>query len=575
MIKKIISSLLAIMMVFGLSVSIIHAEKESEFSRLQNFIKNHPDGGTFVMEDDMLMKEDYLDDTDVLYTNHQTYTIETNQHQIVMENMEITNASEDDGWWSEEIYMMPSLIIKGDASKKPLVRIESNDWQNYQWTGVQIYASNGPALEIVNDDTGISGDEMMLTKISSTGDNVSTILISDDVKVTNLSNMIVSASGNKATAIERNNSASDFELSVSYSILKVDGQQAAAFKNIIDQSIDDGGNINNSEMKIEDVNGNCDYEKWQITSDITMKPIEITSDLAFEDLPLPVYKSLEILRDDSYSQADVYITYDKQAYEEGVASGLPFYLYPSFDALSSYILDFHEGDFAIFCELGEVANITGIPTLIHEEKFTIKIPRPYGASKIEVYASEDNTNWQYLTDQIDAMNTGNHSPYISLVINDVPIQARYLKVVMVGGYYDGKEALVEIGTLKDEYTQGNQNSDENITPPKDDLDDGDQGGNHGQGGGREEGNYESPSDEEKSPTNNETKPQKPDKPNGSLKPIEPMKKQEEKEQKEEVQSKEETQQIVKDTSRQGFITVQFLEVICLGLGMLMWKRYKA
>lgn len=575
MIKKIISSLLAIMMVFGLSVSIIHAEKESEFSRLQNFIKDHPDGGTFVMEDDMLMKEDYLDDTYALYTNHQTYTIETNQHQIVMENMEITNASEDDGWWSEKIYMMPSLIIKGDASKKPLVRIESNDWNNYQWTGVQIYASNGPALEIVNDDTGISGDEMMLTKISSTGDNVSTILISDNVKVTNLSNMIVSASGNKATAIERNNSASDFELSVSYSILKVDGQQATAFKNIIDQSIDDGGNINNSEMKIEDVNGKCDYEKWQITSDITMKPIEITSDLAFEDLPLPVYKSLEILRDDSYSQADVYITYDKQAYEEGVASGLPFYLYPSFDALSSYILDFHEGDFAIFCEPGEVANITGILTLIHEEKFTIKIPRPYGASKIEVYASEDNTNWQYLTDDIDAMDTGNHSPYISLVINDVPIQARYLKVLMVGGYYDGKEALVEIGTLKDEYTQGNQNSDENITPPKDDLDDGDQGGNHGQGGGREEGNYESPSDEETTPTNNETKPQKPDKTYGLLKPIEPIKKQGEKEQMEEVQSKDETQQIVKDTSRQGFIIVQFLEVICLGLGMLMWKRYKA
>lgn len=575
MIKKIISSLLAIMMVFGLSVSIIHAEKESEFSRLQNFLKDHPDGGTFFMEDDMLMKEDYLDDTDALYTNHQTYTIETNQHQIVMENMEITNASEDDGWWSEEIYMMPSLIIKGDASKKPLVRIESNDWNNYQWTGVQIYASNGSALEIVNDDTGISGDEMMLTKISSTGDNVSTILISDDVKVTNLSNMIVSASGNKATAIERNSSASDFELSVSYSILKVDGQQATAFKNIIDQSIDDGGNINNSEMKIEDVNGNCDYEKWQITSDITMKPIEITSDLAFEDLPLPVYKSLEILRDDSYSQTDVYITYDKQAYEEGVASGLPFYLYPSFDALSAYILDFHEGDFAIFCEPGEVANITGIPTLIHEEKFTIKIPRPYGVSKIEVYASEDNTNWQYLTDEIDAMDTGNHSPYISLVVNDVPIQARYLKVVMIGGYYDGKEALVEIGTLKDEYTQGNQNSDENITPPKDDLDDGDQGGNHGQGGGREEGNYESPSDEESTPTNNETKPQKPDKPYGSLKPIEPIKKQGEKEQMEEVQSKDESQQIVKDTSRQGFITVQFLEVICLGLGMLMWKRYKA
>ena len=96
MIKKIISSMMVICMVFSLSVSDIHAEKESEFLRLQNFIKDNPNGGTFIMEDDMLMGETYIDDNDTLYTNHQTYTIETNQHQIIMENIEITNRSEED-----------------------------------------------------------------------------------------------------------------------------------------------------------------------------------------------------------------------------------------------------------------------------------------------------------------------------------------------------------------------------------------------------------------------------------------------------------------------------------------------
>ena len=61
-------------------------KNESEFLRLQNFIKDNPNGGTFIMEDDMLMGENYIDDNDTLYTNHQTYTIETNQHQIIMEN---------------------------------------------------------------------------------------------------------------------------------------------------------------------------------------------------------------------------------------------------------------------------------------------------------------------------------------------------------------------------------------------------------------------------------------------------------------------------------------------------------
>lgn len=46
MIKKIISSMMVICMVFSLSVSDIHAEKESEFLRLQNFIKDNPKGAS-------------------------------------------------------------------------------------------------------------------------------------------------------------------------------------------------------------------------------------------------------------------------------------------------------------------------------------------------------------------------------------------------------------------------------------------------------------------------------------------------------------------------------------------------
>ena len=69
-------------------------------------------------------------------------------------------------------------------------------------------------------------------------------------------------------------------------MLKANGEQAAAFKNIIDHSVNDGGNINHSEMKIEDVNGKCDYEKWQITSNTEIEPMKVASDVAFEDLPL-------------------------------------------------------------------------------------------------------------------------------------------------------------------------------------------------------------------------------------------------------------------------------------------------
>ena len=556
MIKKIISSMMVICMVFSLSVSDIHAEKESEFLRLQNFIKDNPNGGTFIMEDDMLMGENYIDDNDTLYTNHQTYTIETNQHQIIMENIEITNRSEEDGWWSDEIYDMPSLIIEGDASKKPLVRIECNDWNNYQWTGVQIYAVHGPAIEIVKNETGISGDEMMLTKISSTGDDVATILISDNVEEVNLTNMVVSASGDHASAISRNNFSSDFELSISYSVLKANGEQAAAFKNIIDHSVNDGGNINHSEMKIEDVNGKCDYEKWQITSNTEIEPMKVASDVAFEDLPLPKSVDLEISRGNDHSWTSTYLSYDKKAYLQGVASGNPFCLYPSVDDLSFYTLDMKEDDFMIFCEPGEVPEITGTPSLITDEKFAIKIPRPYGAEKIQIYTSSDYTNWQYLCDEIDALDTGNHSPYISLVVNDVPAQANYLKVVIVGGYYHGKETSVEIGDLKD-HSQSDENTEIN-----EDKDDGDHGGNHGQGGGREEGNYESPKDDEKSDANDDIK--KPDK------PIETTQKP-----KTQMEIKKEEYPVIKDAGKQDFITLQLFSFVCLGLGFIMMKQNKA
>lgn len=557
MIKKIICNMMVICMVFGLFVSNIHAQNENEFLRFQNFIKDHPNGGTFIMEDDMWMGRNYLDQTDALYTNHQTYTIETNQHQIVMENMEITNRSKEDGWWSDEVYDMPSLIIEGNASKKPLVRIECNDWDSYQWTGVQIHAIDGPAMEIVNDDTSITGDERMLTKISATGDHVAAVLISDQVKNTNMLNMTISATGDHASAIAKENVSADFELGVNYSILKVNGEQATAFRNIQDSSFMD------TQMMIVDVNGNCDYEKWQIDTNTSIKPITYTPNMTFEELPLPTSVDVDISRGNDQNWTSLYLSYDQQAYQEGVASGRPFYLYPIVDALSAYMLNIKDDDFIIFCEPGEVPEITGIPSLITDEKFAIKIPRPFGAEKIEVYASEDGVEWQYTTDEIDAMSTGNSSPYISLVVNDVPIQMNYLKAVIVGGYYNGKETTVDIAFLKNE--QGTQQPNQEVTPPKDLNDDGDQGGNHGQGGAREEGNYKSSSDDDK---HDDILPS--DQPVISPKPMETIQKP-----KEATKSEKAYLPVVKDTSDQDIPILWLFSLMCLGLCIIAMNRHHA
>lgn len=557
MVKKIICSMMVICMVFGLFVSNIHAQNENEFLRFQNFIKDHPNGGTFIMEDDMWMGRNYLDQTDALYTNHQTYTIETNQHQIVMENMEITNRSEEDGWWSDEVFNMPSLIIEGNASKKPLVRIECNDWDSYQWTGVQIHAIDGPAMEIVNDDTSITGDERMLTKISATGNHVSAVLISDQVKNTNMLNMTISATGDHASAIAKENVSADFELDVNYSILKVNGKQATAFRNIQDSSFMD------AQMMIVDVNGNCDYEKWQIDSNTSIKPITYTPDMMFEELPLPTSVDVDISRGNDQNWTSLYLSYDQQAYQEGVASGRPFYLYPMVDALSAYMLNIKDDDFIVFCEPGEVPEITGIPSLITDEKFAIKIPRPFGAEKIKIYASEDGVEWQYITDEIDAMSTGNSSPYISLVVNDVPIQMNYLKAVIVGGYYNGKETTVEIAFLKNE--QGTQQPNQEVTPPKDPNDDGDQGGNHGQGGAREEGNYKPSSDDDK---HDDILPS--DQPVISPKPMETIQKP-----KEETKLEKAYLPVVKDTSDQDIPILWLFSLMCLGLCIIAMNRHHA
>ena len=548
---------MVICMVFGLFVSNIHAQNENEFLRFQNFIKEHPNGGTFIMEDDMWMGRNYLDQTDALYTNHQTYTIETNQHQIVMENMEITNRSKEDGWWSDVVYDMPSLIIEGKASKKPLVRIECNDWDSYQWTGVQIHAIDGPAMEIVNDDTSITGDERMLTKISATGDHVAAVLISDQVKNTNMSNMTISATGNHASAIAKENVSADFELDVNYSILKVNGEQATAFRNIQDSS------VMNTQMMIVDVNGNCDYEKWQIDTDTSIKPITYTPDMTFEELPLPTSIDVDISRGNDQNWTSLYLSYDPQAYQEGVASGRPFYLYPMVDALSAYMLNIKYDNFIVFCEPGEVPEVTGIPSLITDEKFAIKIPRPFGAKKIEIYASEDGVEWQYITDEIDAMSTGNSSPYISLVVNDVPIQMNYLKAVIVGGYYNGKETSVDIAFLKNEH--GTQQPNQEVIPPKDPNDDGDQGGNHGQGGGREEGNYKPSSDNDK---NDDILPS--DQPVILPKPMETIQKP-----KEETKSEKAYLPVVKDTSDQNVPILWLFNLMCLGLCIITMNRHHA
>lgn len=371
--------------------------------------------------------------------------------------------------------------------------------------------------------------------------------------------MVISATGDHASAIAKANVSADFELGVNYSILKVNGEQATAFRNIQDSSLMD------TQMMIVDVNGNCDYEKWQIDTNISIKPITYTPTMTFEELPLPTSVDVDISRKDEQNWTSLYLSYDQQAYQDGVASGRPFYLYPIVDVLSTYMLDIKDDDFIIFCEPGQVPEITGIPTIITDEKFAIKIPRPFGAKKIEIYASVDGVEWQYITDEIDAMSTGNSSPYVSLVVNDVPAQMNYLKVVIVGGYYQGLETSVDIASLKNENEQGTQQPDQEVIPPKDLNDDGDQGGNHGQGGGREEGNYKPSSDDDYN-KNDENLPS--DQSVISPKPMETIQKPKEK-----TNSEKAYPYVVKDTSDQKDPIIWLFSFMCLGLCIIVMKRH--
>ncbi|WP_416324609.1 hypothetical protein [[Eubacterium] hominis] len=490
---KKIKVLLALCFCFSCFNLKIKAKDETEFERFLVFMEQHPKGGTFTMNQDMYMSEAQSKD-DGIYTNKQTYSILTNGYQITMDGLTISNG--EDAF--DTVSSIPSLIIKGSGAKRPLVRLACEEGAIVSWIAVSIEAIDGVAVEILENDVYLTAHEYAPSHISSIGDHAIALQYRNHISYGYMCDMILLASGSNAAVLSRNSYDSMFSLTCNYSMLKVSGENAKLFHNIDSANVISEGTIMDDQSTT--------LKKWEIHSDTASNKIIIQANTAFEDLPIQKNVLVDLIRDEEVLH-DISITlhYDEDAYHKGLALGKAFTLYASLDSINSSLIHLKKEDFAIQIEFGDIPKLYGTYQKISEDHYMITFPRPFQAKHLNIYGSVDDQHWVYLKDGIGAMSNGNGMSSAITAIVSVPEDMHYLKLEVDGGYYHQQTLQFQIKEIIDE--------EGSITPPTStdtdlpDLDDGDQGGNHGQGGGREEGHYTPPIIQQEQPSNTAHKDQ--------------------------------------------------------------------
>lgn len=118
---------------------------QTEFERFLSFVQEHPQGGTFEMQGDMIINADIITSREItIYTNGYQVRIE---HNIDGDsNVNIDNFNNDAAWGFVD--KEKTLTIEGSGKNRPLVYMNTG----VSAFGLRIHSTEGTALEIAGGE---------------------------------------------------------------------------------------------------------------------------------------------------------------------------------------------------------------------------------------------------------------------------------------------------------------------------------------------------------------------------------------------------------------------------------------
>ena len=462
-------------------LSPIHAtaSADTELDRFLSFVEEHPQGGIFEMQGDMIIHADIITKKNV--------TIHTNGYQVRIEdniagdsNININNLNNDAAW--EFVDEEKTLTIEGSGKNRPLVYMDTG----VSAYGLYIHSTAGTALEIADGEGLYAKYVEKKNYIRAEGDGAIGVFNKNPYQENYYSASMVDVDIYTNGANSIGVLADWFQ--IEYSRIEVNGTGSKAIQ------IPDGYYVGNEVIIIE--NNQPPENIWRLDTPMPTKEIAALQTHTVDDLPLP--KRVEVTavsKTGEEKSFQISLHYDATAFERGMLTHKPFYLYGIADQSSCERIDISEHAFPFYIiPDSEPAFDMSLYMIRNDTDYYFHIPRAYNAKAINLYTSKDGIHWTFQRDSISSMSQyapGSIAlpPYIVIYMLQVMEPFTYVRTEIIGGYYDGRSYMVKVHD-----TAGNPIPDASDQ----DKNDGGGEGNDGQGGGRGESSYvpNTPNDEE-------------------------------------------------------------------------------
>lgn len=443
---------------------------QTEFERFLSFVQEHPQGGTFEMQGDMIINADIITSREI--------TIHTNGYQVRIEhnidgdsNVNIDNFNNDAAWGFVD--KEKTLTIEGSGKNRPLVYMNTG----VSAFGLRIHSTEGTALEIAGGEGLYAKYTDKKNYISAEGDNAIGVLNKNPYQEHYYSASMVDVdiytNGDNSIGV-----LADW-FQIEYSRIEVNGTGSKAIQ------IPDGCYIGNEVIIVEN---NQPLEKaWKLDTPMPAKEIAALQSHMVDDLPLPKQVEVTAVSETGEEKSfQISLQYDTTAYERGMQTHKPFYLYGIADESSRERIDIieHAFPFYIIPDSEPVFDMS-LYMIRNDTDYYFHIPRAYNAKAIHLYTSTDRTHWKFQYDSIPSMSQYAPGsivlpPYIVVYMLQVTEPFTYARVEIIGGYYDGRSYVLKV-----------HDAAGNPIPDASDQNKNDGGGegNDGQGGGRGESPY--------------------------------------------------------------------------------------
>ena len=377
---------------------------QTEFERFLSFVHEHPQGGTFEMQGDMIINADIITSREItIYTNGYQVRIE---HNIDGDsNVNIDNFNNDAAWGFVD--KEKTLTIEGSGKNRPLVYMNTG----VSAFGLRIHSTEGTALEI-------AGGEGLYAKYTDKKN-------------------YISAEGENAIGVLNKNPYQEHYYSAS--MVDVD----------IYTNGDNSIYIGNEVIIVEN---NQPLEKaWKLDTPMPAKEIAALQSHMVDDLPLPKQVEVTAVSETGEEKSfQISLQYDTTAYERGMQTHKPFYLYGIADESSRERIDIieHAFPFYIIPDSEPVFDMS-LYMIRNDTDYYFHFPRAYNAKAIHLYTSTDKTHWKFQHNSIHSMSQYAPGsivlpPYIVVYMLQVTEPFTYARVEIIGGYYDGRSYVLKV-----------------------------------------------------------------------------------------------------------------------------------